>query len=821
MLRLAFITARKRLGTFAGAFLALAGSSVLVMAGGMLLESALRSHPPVSRYAAAVAVVAGHQEVGPDHDVILGEPVRVSTSLVGRLAAVPGVRAAIADSAVPARLGTRDVQAHGWSSGRLAPYRVVAGRPPLHPGEVVTTFPVQLGTHLRLASAGTVDTFEIVGVSRAGRASTGLPVIFLTDAEAARLAGHPGRVDAIGILASRGLDVAQLHAAAGDAAVLTGAARAKPESVAVQTGRTQLIAVAASFGGLGMFIAIFVVAGTMALIIQQREHEVALLRAIGATPGQVRRMIAWEAVIISFIAAAAGVVPGALLGEALARGFVRHSIAPPSFTVTASWLPAAVAVGSAVAVALFAALSAGRRAARVAPTRALADAAVEPRGIGLGRLIAGGLSIACAVPLFSVANLTRNPQTAAATSELTALFLVAAVGFLGPIIARLAAGLLGPVLSRIDPIGGFLASANIRASTRRFSSATTPLVLSIALSCTLLFSSTTIDHAVKAERTAGLTEDLALSSPGVGLPRAALAEVRETRGVASAVALTPTMLGPGGAGAGDDITSAQVLAGGAGGGLDVGVVDGSLTRLHGSTIALSQSRADDDHARVGSRVSLMLGDGARTHATVVAIYTRGLGFGEALLAPELAADHLGNPLLQIILVRASRPTAVAHRLRELSARYPGLRISDRTETLASIDDADREMNRWLTPLFVAIIFAFTSIAVVNTLVMIALRRGRELALLRLTGATRRQVRSMARWEAVLTVMIGLGIGLAIAATALLPLSHALTGGYRPYVPGRELVAILGPLAVLALLALALPTRRALRNRAIVAVGVAE
>jgi putative ABC transport system permease protein len=55
--------------------------------------------------------------------------------------------------------------------------------------------------------------------------------------------------------------------------------------------------------------------------------------------------------------------------------------------------------------------------------------------------------------------------------------------------------------------------------------------------------------------------------------------------------------------------------------------------------------------------------------------------------------------------------------------------------------ADRETNRWLGPLFVAIIFAFTSIAVVNTLVMIALRRGRELALLRLTGATNRQVRS--------------------------------------------------------------------------------
>ena len=75
MLRLAILTARKRLGTFLGAFLALAGSAVLVTAGGMLLDAALRSHPPVTRYAAAAAVVAGRQNVGPDHDVILGEPI--------------------------------------------------------------------------------------------------------------------------------------------------------------------------------------------------------------------------------------------------------------------------------------------------------------------------------------------------------------------------------------------------------------------------------------------------------------------------------------------------------------------------------------------------------------------------------------------------------------------------------------------------------------------------------------------------------------------------------------------------------------------------
>ena len=130
------------------------------------------------------------------------------------------------------------------------------------------------------------------------------------------------------------------------------------------------------------------------------------------------------------------------------------------------------------------------------------------------------------------------------------------------------------------------------------------------------------------------------------------------------------------------------------------------------------------------------------------------------------------------------------------------------------------MNRWFGPQFVAEIFAFTSIAVITTLMMIALRRRRELGLLRLVGATPRQVRAMARWEAALIITIGLGIGLAIAATALLPLSHALNGGL-PYVPPGPFAAILGTTALLAILALALPTRHALHTRPIDAIGMRE
>jgi putative ABC transport system permease protein len=818
MLRLALLSARGRLGTFTGALVALIASSALVMAGAMPFESALRTHPPVERYAATAAVVTGQQTVGADHDVPLGERARVSSALTARLAAVPGVRAAIADVSAPARLGGRATAAHGWGSAALTPYALTAGRPPAGPDEVVTGYRAALGARLRLASTEAARTVTVVGVARPRHPVRQRTAIFLTDAEAARLAGHPGRADAIGVLAGPGFDASRLRAAAGGADVLTGDARGKAEYPDLQEARTTLIAVTAAFGGLALFIAIFVVASTMGLSILQREREIALLRAVAGTPGQIRRMISWEAAIVGLVGSVAGIWPGAILGRELTDGLVRHGIAPPNLSVSAGWLPIAAAVGGGVMAALLAVLAAGRRAARVPPTHALANAAVEPRLLGPGRVIGGLIALAGAAPLFAVSTTTGSPDTAAATSEMTALFLIAAVGFLGPIVARIAAAILGPPLAGLSRVGGFLASANLRTATRRFSSASTPLVLTVAMSCTLLFSSTTIDHAVTQERHAGLSGELAITGSG-GVPPAMLADVRATPGVRSAVGLTPTTLAPS-LGVSDDVVPAAILSGGKGGGLDAGVTAGSLADLHGDTIALGRRRAEGAHAKVGDRVAVRLGDGGRTHATVVAIYTRALAFGDALLAPELAAGHQTDELLGTILVKTGDPAAVARRLRALAPRYPGLRVNDRA-SLATATDADREANRWLAPLFVAIIFAFTSIAVVNTLTMIALQRGRELGLLRLVGGTPGQVRSMARWEAGLIITIGLGVGLAIAAAALLPLSHALTGSLRPYVPLDQLAAILGVSALLALLALALPTRRALRSRPVEAIGVGE
>src|SRR3954462_1014792 len=173
MLRLAWLTGRSRASGLAAGLLAFGGSAVLVMAGGMLLFAALGTHPPVERYRAAAAVVAGDQRTGGDHDIVLEERGRVDAALLPALQAVPGVRAAVADIGVPASLGKRGTEIHNWSSARLAPYLLVHGRTPHAADEVVTGFPARLGSRLILTSTESPRPVTVVGVALSRPAAGG------------------------------------------------------------------------------------------------------------------------------------------------------------------------------------------------------------------------------------------------------------------------------------------------------------------------------------------------------------------------------------------------------------------------------------------------------------------------------------------------------------------------------------------------------------------------------------------------------------------------------------------------------------------------
>lgn len=846
MWRIALQGLRGRKGPFIGAFVALSIAAALVMACGTLLQAGVQSKTPVERYAASPIVVAGEQnatvKTGTDNQdsVSLFERARIPSSLAARLAAVPGVRAAIPDIGIPAQLyasrGPVDgptghpTAAHPWESAVLTPYELREGRAPAADDEIVLDTGmarrgrIEVGDRVRLASNSPSMRMTVAGIVRTDATVARQGVVFVTAHEAQRLAGVPGRADAIGILPAPGVETAALAGRLratldGRARVVTGSARGDVEHIENLEAKDAVTSIAGTFGGIALFIAMFVVASTIGLSVLQREREVALLRAIAATPKQVRRMIRWEALIVGLLASAVGVVPGALLASALGHALSNRGVAPEDMVVSVGIVPVIAAVGTSVLTALIAVAAAGRRAAKVRPTQALQESAAEPRLIGPVRIVAGLVAGAGAAGLL-VVSATSGASTASDAAVGVSFALVLAVAFLGPLIARVAAYLIKPLISRGDSVGAYLAVSNLRASSRQFASAVTPLVLTVALSSTMVFLATTRQHATAKQERERVVADLALQSDGPGVPPSAVDDARRVPGVQTAVGIAETTLGPS-LGATYKATQVAVVdPHGVDQVLDLDVRTGSLQGLARGGIALSEARADLAHATVGDRVALTLGDGFHRHARVVATYERGLGLGDVVMPSSMAAGHVTSPLLDTVLIQAASPAMVGPRLRSLAARYPGLTVGDR-QALSARVDASREANDWLFRILSAIVFAFTAIAVVNTLMMIGVHRTRELGLLRLIGSTPGQIRSMARWEAGILFVLGLGLGAAIALITLASTSKVISGSAMPYAPVGLVVLIFGSSAAVALAGTQLATRLALRRRPVEAVGLRD
>ncbi len=119
---------------------------------------------------------------------------------------------------------------------------------------------------------------------------------------------------------------------------------------------------------------------------------------------------------------------------------------------------------------------------------------------------------------------------------------------------------------------------------------------------------------------------------------------------------------------------------------------------------------------------------------------------------------------------------------------------------------------WLDDAGLVLDAGFAAIAAANTLVMVTLERRWEVALLRFAGATPRQVRRTVRWEALLVSLSGAGLGIVVATVVLIPISHALTGHVRPYLPAWLYAGVTGAALLLGLLSIGLPAERLLRVR---------
>ena len=183
--------------------------------------------------------------------------------------------------------------------------------------------------------------------------------------------------------------------------------------------------------------------------------------------------------------------------------------------------------------------------------------------------------------------------------------------------------------------------------------------------------------------------------------------------------------------------------------------------------------------------------------------------------------HLTDPLVSVVLAAdggRSGPDGAA--LAELHADHPAAVIGG-PEIIAAAEDANADTQAWVNYLLLGLVIAFAAFAVVNTLMLAIRDRSREFALLQLVGASRLQVRRMMRVEALMLVLLGWGIGGAVAATTLLPFAQAVTGSPRPDIPVAALGAVLLGTAVLAWLATMVPTRGTMRDRPVDAIGIRE
>ena len=130
-----------------------------------------------------------------------------------------------------------------------------------------------------------------------------------------------------------------------------------------------------SVGGLALFVASIGIANTMVMAVYERTREIGILKAIGASPGDIRSLFMAEAAFIGLVGGVVGTIGGWLLGLGLNRlilAILRWREVPMegTFFVVTGWL-VALALVFATVVGLLAGLYPAARAARLDPLDAL------------------------------------------------------------------------------------------------------------------------------------------------------------------------------------------------------------------------------------------------------------------------------------------------------------------------------------------------------------------------------------------------------------------------------------------------------------------
>jgi len=764
----------------------------------------------------------------------------IPDSLRQQIDTVPGVRATVprledvavivapdGRLAVPLGLMERPVGANWPEVPALNPYQLVqGGHAPTSSDEVVidaTTAQragISVGDKVLVNSNATTRGFTVSGLVEPaqGALPAGTSLALFSTPVARDLFDRASDNNAIAVQAEPGTDVTELRRRI-EAMLPAGVEASSPATYAehrrssLTKSFTLIRALLLGFAALALAMGTFTVANSNTLLFARRRRNLAALRLVGASPGQLLGAAVTEATVVAIVASIVGLPLGLLFARLIEMALGSLGTAVP-LAGSAITLPiAAAAVGIGVLTTVLATIGPARSAARTPAIVAVTETEPAQRSRGwVGPL----LTTAVTVTLGVAAGAGVGGATALGTARGAALgagaglvaggIWVAVPRLLASVVAAVSRVALGPSrgLRSLVGSGGRAARARLAGTAWALFAATFVLAAISTISSSFIAS---VSGQVDEVLTADLVVDSGTFTRG-GLPATLVAELREVPGVAAVsglrigqavVANTSTRLT-----ALDGETMFDLL--------DLRATKGSAERLEQSDVALSDRFARDHQLTLGSTAYADFNSGGILPLRVAAIYEAPTTLiGDVIVDTDLLQRVTPSSVDYAALVgldRSDRAAATAGVRRVASAAgfdrvlTPTQLVSQRSELLRGFEN----VIEWM--LLFSVLLAVLGVA--NTLLLGVNERRRELGLLRAVGASRQQVVRLVTTEAVVLTLIGSAAGVATGVVTAFAAVRALTGlGLGTFaLPVVLLVVIIAVALTLGLLGAAVPAWRA-------------
>jgi putative ABC transport system permease protein len=377
------------------------------------------------------------------------------------------------------------------------------------------------------------------------------------------------------------------------------------------------------------------------------------------------------------------------------------------------------------------------------------------------------------------------------------------------LIPRLTALVVLPVAGARGA-GPLLVRQHARAGVRRTAATAAPVFVAVSLAGSLSAMINSIDASDRASTRARVAPDALVVTADGDLSAGDVEAVRRAAGGAPVGATLEGDLLVSGAGGplayrtiGADPEALGLM-------LRTRVLAGSLAYWRGDAVALGELTARTLRKGVGDRVGVWLPDGTRrTHTLkVVAVLADGFSSTSMYVPRAVLAGHVGDRAATAVYVRAPAGALDA------VARARGLSVGGGTASRKVADVTDSSnMNPLALLVILAVAIVYVAIALAGTAAIGTVARSRDLALLRLAGASRREVVRLVAAEALVTTAVGGALGCALTAMVVAGLRHGLAGLEGPTavaLPWTLVGGLLAAFAAIAVTASALAAERSQR-----------